>query len=626
MSALKYHDIANIFPLIEGHAFDELTADIAENGLREKIVILDDKILDGRNRARAAIAAGLIDPHVDWRASDAFVDFRATYTGQDPLKWVLSTNLHRRHLSESQRAMVAARLEGLSHGGSRRAKKATIDGDQDANLQLDRASAAETMNISPRSVANGAKVVAATPELGEAVDAGRLSVSRAAEIAKMPKDDQRRIVESVDPSVISNLIKEQRADKTARKKQARADREKRMGTAQLSLPGLKFGAIYVDPEWRFLTRSEKGMDRSADNQYPTSKLEEIMRRDVAGIAAPDCVLFMWATVPMMMEAICVLDAWGFTSLTRDPKSGFLQIDRSQGKYVSHAVWLKETADGELANGTGYWLINEHEVLIIARRGNVVAPAMGTQYRSVLRTKRGDHSVKPDEAAEMIEHYYPTIPKIELNRRGLPRPGWWAWGNEVAGDEALGIAVDDNGFADASHMPLGAPISSTGECTNDQGEQHVRPADSDQHASPPISGSDPSGKEHGGSGGRQWGGADAGSERSANEQRDRTGSDEARGSRDVGGEGRHQIEGTSAQQDYAALLASQADKKGQYCKADVVEALTLGRKAGRTPKELAADLGHPIGSIKTWLNRHGLTDSTSRRRSQAEIAARDGVAQ
>ena len=90
--------------------------------------------------------------------------------------------------------------------------------------------------------------------------------------------------------------------RTIVKRTARAAREAALGAAlaagNLKLPAKRYGVIVADPEWRFQPRSrETGMDRAADNHYPTSCTEVIAKRDVASIAANDCVLFLWAMEP-----------------------------------------------------------------------------------------------------------------------------------------------------------------------------------------------------------------------------------------------------------------------------------------------------------------------------------------
>ena len=192
---------------------------------------------------------------------------------------------------------------------------------------------------------------------------------------------------------------------TQDKKDKRANREKILAGIQFALPTKKYGVIYADPEWRFEVYSrDTGLDRSADNHYSTTATDSICERPVGDIAADDCCLFLWATVPMLPDALKVIEAWGF-------------------KYKSHAMWRKDRI------GTGYWFRNAHELLLVGTRGNVPAPAMGTQLESVIDAPVGKHSEKPDAFYELIETYFPNLPKIELNARRA-RPGWDAWGNEA----------------------------------------------------------------------------------------------------------------------------------------------------------------------------------------------------
>lgn len=197
---------------------------------------------------------------------------------------------------------------------------------------------------------------------------------------------------------------------TEEKKTRRENRERVLGACQAALPDKKYGVIYADPEWRFEVYSrESGMDRAADNHYPTSVTDAICARRVGDIAAKDSACFLWATVPMLTEALKVLSAWGFT-------------------YKSHAAWKKDRI------GTGYWFRNAHELLLVGTRGDIPAPAMGTQFTSCIEAPAGEHSAKPEIFLTMIEQYFPTLPKIELNRRGAARPGWDAWGNEAVPGE------------------------------------------------------------------------------------------------------------------------------------------------------------------------------------------------
>lgn len=143
------------------------------------------------------------------------------------------------------------------------------------------------------------------------------------------------------------------------KKKKRAVRERELSAKIEALPAKRYGLILADPEWRFEPYSrESGMDRAADNHYPTSATEIIASRPIAGIAAADSTLALWATVPMLPQALFVMESWGF-------------------EYKSNLVWVKDKI------GTGYWFRNQHELLLIGTRGDVPAPAMGDQFPSVV---------------------------------------------------------------------------------------------------------------------------------------------------------------------------------------------------------------------------------------------------
>ena len=172
------------------------------------------------------------------------------------------------------------------------------------------------------------------------------------------------------------------------------------------MPNKRYGVIYADPPWRFEVYSEDtGQKRAAEAHYPTMSSESIAQIPVDSIADEDCVLFMWTTSPTMPEAFGLLKEWGFA-------------------YRSQCIWAKDKI------GLGFWFRNQHEILIVAIKGKVPAPAHGAQWPSLIQAARGKHSEKPAVFYELIEAYFPTLPKIELFARGKARGGWDAWGNEV----------------------------------------------------------------------------------------------------------------------------------------------------------------------------------------------------
>ena len=171
LQRLEYHPLANLFPMLDEAALRELADDIRQHGLLEPITLYQGKILDGRNRDEACLIAG-VEP---W-----FVEFNGNDT--QALALVVSRNLHRRHLTDSQRAMIAANLATMRRGDNSNVPIGT----------LSQADAAEALNVSRRSVARAAVVRnEGTPELIAAVEAGDIPVSTAANLVREPSQRQR---------------------------------------------------------------------------------------------------------------------------------------------------------------------------------------------------------------------------------------------------------------------------------------------------------------------------------------------------------------------------------------------------------------------------------------------------
>jgi ParB-like chromosome segregation protein Spo0J len=173
MEQLKFHPVSEIFPSMPQAEFDALVADITANGLREPIHIMGDSVVDGRHRYRACLQAG-VEPQ-----------FVVVPDGSDLNALVISLNLRRRHLDESQRAMVAARLANLPLGSNQHAQICAPSQD----------SAAEMLNVSRRTVQHARAVLEhGAPELATAVDSGVIAVSSAAALSRLTVDAQQAVL------------------------------------------------------------------------------------------------------------------------------------------------------------------------------------------------------------------------------------------------------------------------------------------------------------------------------------------------------------------------------------------------------------------------------------------------
>lgn len=183
--AVEWHPFSKLFPMLGETELQVLADDIRENGLKQPIVLdRHDRIIDGRNRAAACAIAGVVPVYEPFVGSDA-----------DILKLVVSLNIHRRHLTESQRGMVAAEVANLSNGQHATSSSAgSIEPACEAKVSIDEA--CELLNVGRETVKRARKVHKdGTQELKDAVVSGEISVSKAAEISALPKEKQRDAIQ-----------------------------------------------------------------------------------------------------------------------------------------------------------------------------------------------------------------------------------------------------------------------------------------------------------------------------------------------------------------------------------------------------------------------------------------------
>ena len=260
---MKFHKIAEIFPLLQETELKSLAADIKMNGLKQKIILYNREILDGRNRFRACELAG-VEPEYE------------TYEGDNALAYVISLNLHRRHLNESQRAMVAAKLANMEPGGDRQSQKHSAD----LRNAISQPEAAKMLNVSERLLQDAKAVIREAPEQVAAIESGDKTVS------SVKQETRRKTLQENPPEMPEGI----------------------------------FNVIYADPPWQY---SNSGFASSAVKQYETMPTPEICKLKFK--MDKNAVLFLWATNPLLGDAFKVISAWGF-----EYKTNFVWVKKDSG--------------------------------------------------------------------------------------------------------------------------------------------------------------------------------------------------------------------------------------------------------------------------------------------------------
>lgn len=388
---IKFHEVADIFPMMGNVEFEALKSDIANNGLIEPIWTYQNKIIDGRNRYKACLEAGVEPRFKEWIGEESGL-----------VAFVISENLHRRHLDETQRGMAAARAveyhkkqarERQAHGQT--APGVTLrENLPEASPDNGRARdhAGKQFNVSGKTVDAAARVLAdGTPELIALCDHGKASVTTLAPIVNAPVEVKRKVADLLNTG-------EAKTTKDAIRKAKKSE-----VTPPEAMPSGKYRVIYADPPWKYgdgLTDNYGG----TQYHYPSMSIDELCALPVKDLAENDAVLFLWVTSPLLEECFPVIRAWGF-------------------KYKASFVWDK------VKHNMGHYNSVRHEFLLICTRGSCT-PDEKTLIDSVQSIERTDkHSEKPREFRDIIETLYKHGAKLELFARHN-HEGWITYGNQL----------------------------------------------------------------------------------------------------------------------------------------------------------------------------------------------------
>jgi N6-adenosine-specific RNA methylase IME4 len=397
---IKFHPAANIFPLMAEDEFARLVEDIKLNGQLEPIWLdSEGQIIDGRNRYMACLKANIQPITKTWTGNGSIVDF------------AVSLNLHRRHLTASQRACVATEMLPLLEEEAR-ARQATsgrgcygakplvalmpqaVNGVFDRSEQIVHVQPVKELSLVPEESGKSREKAAAATNVG----------ARYVSDAKKLKEEAPAIFAQVRAGE-KTITEAKREIKEVARERHRAENAKKVeATVSLDVfaSGAKFSTIMLDPPWDWGDEGDKDQLGRARPQYSTMTIDQLLELPVGLLADADAHLYLWITNRSLPKGFQLIDKWGF-------------------RYITCLTWVKPSF------GMGNYFRGSTEQLLFAVRGSMPLRVKNAPTHFTL--PRGEkHSSKPLEIHSMVETWSPG-PYLELFSRSK-RSGWISWGADA----------------------------------------------------------------------------------------------------------------------------------------------------------------------------------------------------
>ena len=381
--ALKNHQAADAFPMMDGKRYAELLSDMRRQGQIEAITVCDGMILDGRNRYKACLELG-IEPKL------------REFEG-DPWERAWSLNGERRDLVDEQRYLIWKFCHENSEGFQAEKKRIADEANRkrsEAQAGIPKVSAKERKNDIQQSV--GQRSGGHTSPSAKAAVA--MSKTNAGAVARGDKLAKTR--PDLAEAVRKGDMKPAEAHREMKRAEIIAKLEDVEAREQKELSG-KYDVIVIDPPWPMKKIDREERPNQVAFEYPTMTIDEIIAMEMP--AADDCHLWMWTTQRFLPDALSILEKWGF-------------------KYVCAFVWHKP--GGFQPIGLPQY---NCEFAIYARKG---APKFidTKAFPTCFNAPRGAHSEKPEEFYNIVRRVTAGRRIDIFNRRAID--GFDVWGKEA----------------------------------------------------------------------------------------------------------------------------------------------------------------------------------------------------
>ena len=393
---LSMHELATMFPPMSDEEYEGLKADIAMNGAHQPVAVWRGQIIDGRHRYQACQDLGIQAP-LKYLPNDA-----------DPVSYIMSANMSRRHLTPSQRSIIAEEIRTIRPvvDMERGNNGNTTNSSTEEFRRITQADMRDQLHVGHGSIDRAAKVRRdGIKPIAEAVKVGLVSVRDAEMIVERDKETQGKALEAVKAGQARTLISAVNA----------MDRRE-LAENPPPLPTGTYRTVVIDPPWH-ITKSDRSVRPNQQGfDYPTMTLDEIAQLPVDELLADDGWVFLWTTQRYLPSVFNYVDD------SIEPKNRVHGLLAHWGlDYRFTMVWHKP--GGMQIFGLPQF---DCEFVVVASKGNPMFIDR-KNFSTVLEAPRAGHSVKPEEFYDLLRRVTAT-PRLDMfGRRDIE--GFAAWGNE-----------------------------------------------------------------------------------------------------------------------------------------------------------------------------------------------------